>query len=139
MAAASLRNSKQFMLKVVEIDSSLLAHASPALRDDFDLCLVSYSDPFKTSEDLVRLCRRGNYWSEEEFGHLEGFLSQIKTELAAHDTFCSLVLPAITLLSVDSGCTLAALNQGATTSVALKQRIAAYVNIAAAAPGKNEY
>jgi len=60
---------------------------------------------------------------------VEVFKAEANAQLALHATFCSLLLPAISLVSSDWGCTLSILNRGVTTAVAYKKLIGEFQNV----------
>lgn len=119
-ASSSLRNKKSFMMKVVEIQPSLFECAGPRVQEDFDFQLLVFADPLHTQVELNNSILSGQ---------VESFKAEAYAMLTAHQKFCSLVLPAISIMNVDSGCALSLLNQGTATALAYKKRIADFLNV----------
>jgi len=89
-ASASLRHDKDFMLRIVKIKPILILSAGEQLKYDFDLLVVVISERGVGEKVFFEYYRR----SAGEF------YDQANEKLAAHDTFCSIVLPAISFTSV---------------------------------------
>lgn len=120
-ASPTLRNSKKFMLRALQIQPLLIEFAGPDLEDDFDICLLVFSDRASAGFEFRRRLRRlqqGNY--------VYDFKAEVKAKLALHNVFSSVVLPPI---SIASDCSLALLNQGAATSIAHKKLIAEFLGV----------
>lgn len=118
-ASTALCNNKKFMLRALQFNPLLIEFAGQ-LINDFDLCLIVFSDQDCAREEYHR---RGG----DEFRYIRRFHRDVKATLAVHETFCSVVLPAISC--VESVSTLALLNQGTATSVAHKRLIAEYLGV----------
>jgi len=123
-ASLSLLNNKEFMMRAVELQPSLIEYitTSPALRYDFELRLNIFS--FSCNHD--RAVQEVEIWAEEEHAYFRAFQSEVNSQLFANEVFTSLVLPAI---SLDSCCALALLNQGTSTSLGYKKLIAQFLNV----------
>lgn len=107
-------------MKVVEIQPSLFECAGPRVQEDFDFQLLVFADPLHTQVELNNSILSGQ---------VESFKAEAYAMLTAHQKFCSLVLPAISIMNVDSGCALSLLNQGTATALAYKKRIADFLNV----------
>lgn len=116
---SSLRNNRKFMLRVLKIQPTLMIFAGLELKHDFELCSIVLSDRKGAEAAFFEYLR----WDAVDF------LSEANRQLALHGSFCSLVLPAISLLNDDSECALSILNQGTSTTLAYKKLIAEYMGV----------
>jgi len=138
-ASVTLRRNKKFMLQVLAIDPSLAWAVAHEIRNDFHICLLSFSgenEHCTASGELVLQevqRRRHKYHRRQhnyrrELDKLENFRSILTTRLDAHSIFSTILLPGISQ-TPDSGCTLAVLNQGAETSFKYKKVIAELLDV----------
>jgi len=123
-ASMSLRGNKAFMLRVLNLEPSLLEFVAPVLRNDFDLCLVAFSGKESVVQNEVSRCQDQN----DKFDFIWISRSQVLELLNKHSTFTSTVLPAMSQ-QTNSGCSLTTLDQGSETSYRYKKKIARYIGV----------
>jgi hypothetical protein len=113
-----LLNKKEFMLKVVEKDGSLLRDASEDLVHDFDLALVAFAG----TSTLVGLYLTGR---GRDFQFLVEFATKVRARLEVHEGFVKGVLCGTTKGALP----LSILNQGRETTFAYTKLIADFLGI----------
>lgn len=121
------------MLQVVELNSQLFQFASSALARDFDLTVVAFAG--SNSFTFPARPRTGEYHEYRPRGmgsRHEMYVQEVRTTVramvASHDIFFQTVLCAVTLDLGDKTPALSMLNQGNSTSPALRL-IAEYLGI----------
>lgn len=118
------------MLQALQFNPLLIKYAGPDLKNDFDLCLIAFSDRDGAQDEWRRRffdCGRIDHVDNVQ--QIEQFRVDVEAKLELYDVFSSVVLPAISLEKNGSDCTLALLNQGSTTSIAHKKLIAEYMGV----------
>ena len=130
-ASLTLRGSKDFMLRAVELNPDSLAHASFGLQIDFDVVMTAGAhwdrnlpDEFVSLEQNFVLRNRGNI----QYGlFIESVTNRIREELDAHSLFTTIILPGMKFGGDTSSLTL--LNQGAETAEGYTKRIADFLGV----------
>jgi hypothetical protein len=121
-ASPRLKSDKTFMLKAVELNPNLFFGASDELQKDFDLLVAALA----ASNLLYNENSMARRFFEEQVGDLE-FVERVRArvrgQLAVHDTYTKVVLPAILL--GNKSCPLTILNQ----ELGYKKLIAEFLDV----------
>ena len=125
-ASVALRSKKDFLLQVLERDTSLFCCAAPRLQQNFDVALRAFAGPVKNVE---RYIDASHYDGQDDF--VRQCHSKIGRMLDLHKDFVSTILQGMSPPNDDArdGSTLSVLNQGVETSIVFKRLIAQYLDI----------
>lgn len=122
MVSDDLRSNKEFMMKVVAIDGTLITEVDESLKDDFDLMLIAFND----QADLPSSFLSVTDYQADGFRRLTRFAVKVRKRLRAYRSFL-VVLGGISSTRAAESCPLSVLNQGQETALAYKSLLRDYL------------
>ena len=124
----TLRSDKSFMLKAVELNAEALVCARGGLQHDFDVVMAAFgsSKEYRVRGLAKNLLSSDRWDAERPF--LRHILNEAEQYLEAHDGFSKALVHGMTAFP-GASCHLSMLANDKPTSLALKQKIAAYLGV----------
>lgn len=119
-ASTALRNSKDFMLRAIEVDARVIRDAGDELRHDHDLALRAFSKDIHTIQF---------YSNAEDFDFMVSFTGSVRRQIQEYDHFQSLIFTSIAQPSKNPGSSLSSLNQGPDSVQIFTHMLASYVGL----------
>ena len=140
--SVALHSDKAYMMKAVEIDSTLFLHAHGGLRRDFDLAVLACSN-MKQGEDYPELIECIEWaglvgpeaadQSDGDLAFLQSVRAQAKAKVEAHAGFTEAFLYGMTDFA-GPGCHLPMLVRDKETCLGLKRLIADFLTVRPQSP-----
>jgi len=121
----TLRSKKSFMLKAVELNPEAFVCGCGGLQHDYDVVIAAFGNAH--APHLEDNLRHSDRWDEER-PFLRCILNEAEQYLEAHDGFTKAFVHGMTAFAGES-CRLSMLANDKHTSLALKQKIAAYAGV----------
>ena len=123
----TLRSNKSFMLKAVELNPEVLVCARGGLQHDFDVVMAAFGSEENPARRLANNWLSSDQWDAER-PFLQCILNEAEQYLEAQDGFTKAFVHGMTAFA-GASCRLSMLANDKHTSLALKQKIAAYAGV----------